>query len=114
MEHLSAPIRAAAAPSSSSSSSHFSLAPDGSADVRDSAPLLIFICGTNDSSKGTEELAPLKSIQGTAPGEGIYEEVCQTMNALELDRDKLFSVTSDGAASMAAVREGVVAALTER
>uniref|UniRef100_A0A8C4UKQ9 SPIN-DOC-like zinc-finger domain-containing protein n=1 Tax=Falco tinnunculus TaxID=100819 RepID=A0A8C4UKQ9_FALTI len=92
---------------------YFSLALDESNDVRDSAQLLIFIRGTNDSFEVTEELAALKSIKGTTTGEDIYEKVCQTMNDLELDWGKLFSVTTDGAPSMVGSMKGVVARINK-
>ena len=89
------------------------MALDESNDVHDSAQLLIFIRGTNDSFKVTEELAALKSIKGTTIGEDIYEKVCQTMNDLELDWGKLFSVTTDGAPSMVGSMKGVVARINK-
>ncbi|XP_066127213.1 general transcription factor II-I repeat domain-containing protein 2-like [Saccopteryx bilineata] len=89
--------------------SYFSLALDESNDVRDSAQLLIFICGMNDNFKVTEELAALQSIKGTTTGEDIYEKVSQTVKDLELDWAKLSSVTTDGAPSMVGPKKGVIA-----
>ncbi|XP_069469912.1 general transcription factor II-I repeat domain-containing protein 2-like [Ambystoma mexicanum] len=93
--------------------SYFSLALDESNDVRDSAQLLIFICGTNDNFEVTEELAALQSIKGTTTGEDIYEKVCQTLNGLELDWAKLASVTTDGAPSMVGSKKGVIACINQ-
>ncbi|XP_069502448.1 general transcription factor II-I repeat domain-containing protein 2-like [Ambystoma mexicanum] len=93
--------------------SYFSLALDESNDVRDSAQLLIFICGTNDNFEVTEELAALQSIKGTTTGEDIYEKVCQTLNGLELDWAKLASVTTDGAPSMVGSKKGVIARINQ-
>ncbi|XP_069481480.1 general transcription factor II-I repeat domain-containing protein 2-like [Ambystoma mexicanum] len=93
--------------------SYFSLALDESNDVRDSAQLLIFIRGTNDNFKVTEELAALQSIKGTTTGEDIYEKVCQTLNGLELDWAKLASVTTDGAPSMVGSKKGVIACINQ-
>uniref|UniRef100_A0A8C4UDT3 Uncharacterized protein n=1 Tax=Falco tinnunculus TaxID=100819 RepID=A0A8C4UDT3_FALTI len=87
----------------------FSLALDESNDVRDSAQLLIFVRGTNDRFEVTEELAALKSTKGTTTGEDIHEKVCQTVNDLELDWGKLFSVTPGGAPSVVGSMKGVVA-----
>ncbi|XP_069498946.1 general transcription factor II-I repeat domain-containing protein 2-like [Ambystoma mexicanum] len=93
--------------------SYFSLALDESNVVRDSAQLLIFIRGTNDNFKVTEELAALQSIKGTTTGEDIYEKVCQTLNGLELDWAKLASVTTDGAPSMVGSKKGVIACINQ-
>ncbi|XP_077307209.1 general transcription factor II-I repeat domain-containing protein 2-like [Lithobates pipiens] len=93
--------------------SYFSLALDESNDVRDSAQLLIFICGTNDNFEVTEELAALQSIKGTTTGEDIYEKVCQTVNGLELDWAKLASVTTNGAPSMVGSKKGVIARINQ-
>lgn len=93
--------------------SYFSLALDESNDVRDSAKLLIFICGSNDDFEVIEELAALQSIKGTTTGEDIYEKVCQTMNGLELDWAKLASVTTDGVPSMVGSKKRVIARINQ-
>ncbi|XP_034260429.1 general transcription factor II-I repeat domain-containing protein 2-like [Pantherophis guttatus] len=92
---------------------YFSLALDKSNDVCDSAQLLIFIRGTNDYFEVTEELAALKSIEGTTAGESIFEKVRQTMNDLELDWAKLASVTTNAGPSMAGCMKGVVARINK-
>ncbi|KAM8812643.1 general transcription factor II-I repeat domain-containing protein 2-like [Rhynchonycteris naso] len=93
--------------------SYFSLALDESNDVRDSAQLLIFICGTNANFKVTEELAVLQSIKGTTTGEDIYEKVSQTVKDLELGWAKLAIVTTDGASSMVGSKKGVIAHINQ-
>ncbi|XP_067318488.1 general transcription factor II-I repeat domain-containing protein 2-like [Anolis sagrei] len=98
---------------STKKNSYFSLALDESNDVRDSAQLLIFIRGTNDHFEVTEELAALQSIKGTTTGEDIYEKVCETVNALNLDWAKLVSVTTDGAPSMVGSKKGVIARINQ-
>ncbi|KAM8774793.1 general transcription factor II-I repeat domain-containing protein 2-like [Rhynchonycteris naso] len=91
----------------------FSLSLDECNDVPDSAQLLIFIRGTNDNFKVTEELVALQSIKATITGEDIYEKVSQTVKDLELDWAKLASVTTDGVPSMVGSKKGVIAHINQ-
>ncbi|KAJ8009623.1 hypothetical protein DPEC_G00090820 [Dallia pectoralis] len=89
----------------------FALAMDESNDVQDTAQLLIFICGVSESFEVSEELAALKSLQGTTTGEDIFVQVCKTMEQLDLHWSKLASITTDGAPSMVGTTRGLVGRL---
>ena len=86
----------------------FSLAMDESTDVQDTAQLLIFIRGINANFELCEELAALRSLKGTTTGEDVFDNVCQTMLALDLDWSKLASITTDGAPSMVGAARGLI------
>uniref|UniRef100_A0A3P9L1T0 Uncharacterized protein n=1 Tax=Oryzias latipes TaxID=8090 RepID=A0A3P9L1T0_ORYLA len=86
----------------------FSLALDESTDVQDTAQLLIFIRGVSANFEFCEELAALKSLKGTTTGEDIFNNVCQTMEELDLDWAKLASITTDGAPSMVGASRGLI------
>lgn len=89
----------------------FALAMDESNDVQDTAQLLIFIRGVSASFEVCEELAALKSLNGTTTGEDIFVQVCKTMEELNLDWSKLTSITTDGAPSMVGTTRGLVGRL---
>lgn len=89
----------------------FSLALDESTDVQDTAQLLIFIRGVSANFEMCEELAALQSLKGTTTGEDIFDNVCKTMEKLDLDWAKLASITTDGAPSMVGASRGLIGRL---
>ena len=86
----------------------YSFALDGSTDEVDTAQLAVFVRGVDDNFNVTEELAGLCSLKETTTGQDIFRELENTMQALDLDYNKLVGITTDGAPSMAGVRSGLV------
>ncbi|GCC27815.1 hypothetical protein chiPu_0006241 [Chiloscyllium punctatum] len=60
----------------------FSLALDESCNVRDTAQLLIFICGITTDFKITEELAAMQSMKGTTTGNDLFTELNAHLDTL--------------------------------
>jgi hypothetical protein len=73
---------------------------DESNDITDTAQLLIFIRGIDDTFMFHEELSGLCSLKGTITGEDLFLKVQETVASLELSLEKLKSVTTDGGKDM--------------
>ena len=80
--------------------SAFSIALDESTDLRDTAPLVVFIRGVTDNFEAIKEFLDMASMQSTITGQNICEEVTKLMNKFEIDSSKLVDITTDGAPSM--------------
>ena len=87
---------------------HFSLALDGSCDIRDTEQLLIFIRGINNTFELIEELASVQSIKDFVIGEHLLIEVEECVSNLGLDWEKLVNVTTDGCPSFTGKNKGLL------
>jgi len=92
----------------------FSLAMDESTDVCDTAQLLIFIRGIDDSFNVYEELADLCSLKGTTTGDDLFESIDKSLNNLGLEWKKLVSVTTDSGKNMSGSNKGVVGRIKKK
>ena len=86
----------------------FSIALDESCDVSDTSQMLVFIRGIDKDFQITEELAALHSLKGTTTGLDVFERLQETLRSLNLDWNKLTSVTTDGAKSMVGRLTGLI------
>lgn len=62
----------------------FSWALDESCHVRDTAQLLVFVCGITKDFQFTEELAAVRSMKGTTAGSQVFTELRACMDTLGL------------------------------
>ncbi|GCC42994.1 hypothetical protein chiPu_0027270, partial [Chiloscyllium punctatum] len=92
----------------------FSLALDESCDIRDTAQLLIFICGITTDFKITEELAAMQSMKGTTIGNDLFTEVNARLDTLGLKWDKLAGVTTDGCPNLTGKNVGLLKRMQDK
>ena len=81
------------------SSFHFwwcSLALVESTNVQNTAQLLVFMCGINNSFKLFEELLSAESIKDTTTGLDIFNAVSSCIERAGLMSNKMASITTDG------------------
>ena len=71
-----------------------SIALDESVDVKDIAQLAVFVRGSNSEFEILEEFARLHPLKGTSTGEDIFEAVKLCSEDLDLQFNKLMSVTT--------------------
>ena len=88
-----------------------SLAVDESADLTDTAQLIIFIRGVDDNFNVFQELLSLESLYGTTKGANIFQKLKLCTENFELDMNKLISICTDGAPAMVGKNNGMVALL---
>ncbi|KAK0145774.1 General transcription factor II-I repeat domain-containing protein 2B [Merluccius polli] len=86
----------------------YSLALDESNDIKDTAQLLIFIRGINDSFEITEELLSMESLKGKTRGEDLYEQVSAVIKRMKLPWSKLASFTTDGSPNLTGKNVGLL------
>ena len=91
-------------------STYFSLALDGSGDIRDTEQLLIFIRGINidNTFEVTEELASVQPMKDSVNGEDLLIEVEECVSNLGLDWGNLVNVTTDGCPSFTGKNKGLL------
>ncbi|XP_067933078.1 general transcription factor II-I repeat domain-containing protein 2-like [Watersipora subatra] len=82
------------------SSTLYSLALDESNDVKDTAQLLIFIRGINDTFELTEEFLTMESLKGQTRGEDLYDRMSAVIENRKLPWSKLINVTTDGSPNL--------------
>jgi hypothetical protein len=70
--------------------------------------LLIFIRGIDATFTVHEELRGLCSLRGAATGEDLFLKVQETLASLEMNWEKLKSVTTDGGKIICGSKTGVV------
>ena len=88
---------------------HYSLALDESTDQGDTAQLVIFIRGIDENLNVTEEMLDLCHMKGTTTGRDIYEYVNLALEKFNVDRRKIYSITTDGAPALTGKNNGFVA-----
>jgi len=86
----------------------YSLALDESNDVKDTAQLLIFIRGINDTFEITEEFLTMESLKGTTRGEDLYDRVSTVIENMKLPWSKLINVTTDGSPNLTGKNVGLL------
>lgn len=91
----------------------FSVALDESVDINDIARLAIVARYFDDGSV-YEELICLLPLQGTTRGEDIFSEFVKHFEKRNIDLNKKFCVTTDGAPAMIGRHKGFVSLLIER
>ncbi|XP_033842309.1 general transcription factor II-I repeat domain-containing protein 2-like [Periophthalmus magnuspinnatus] len=92
----------------------YSLALDESNDVKDTAQLLIFIRGINDSFEITEEFLSMESLKGTTRGEDLYEKVSAAIETRKLPWSKLANVTTDGSPNLTGKNVGLLKRIQDK
>ncbi|XP_067939563.1 general transcription factor II-I repeat domain-containing protein 2-like [Watersipora subatra] len=73
---------------------------DESNDVKDTAQLLIFIRGINDTFEITDEFLTMESLKGQTRGEDLYDRVSAVIEKMKLPWSKLINVTTDGSPNL--------------
>ena len=99
------------------SSGHFEwffIAVDESTDAQDTAQLLIYIRGIDDSFKITEELLSMESLKDTTTGKDLFESVINSITRSGLSLDKLASITTDCASSLTGKHSGLVKLMNDK
>jgi hypothetical protein len=91
----------------------FSVIVDGNTDVVDTAQLTIFIRGMDLNYDITEELVALSSMKGSITGIELYEQVMRTIEKFNLNLNKIYGITTDGAPVMVGKKSGLTALITE-
>ena len=86
----------------------YSLALDESADITDTAQLVIFIRGCNEDLEVNEYLLDLIPLKGNTTGEDLFRALYSTIQKYNLDLNKLVSIITDGAPAMIGTRKGLV------
>ncbi|XP_071200642.1 general transcription factor II-I repeat domain-containing protein 2A-like [Rhinoderma darwinii] len=92
----------------------YSLALDESNDIKDTAQLLIFIRGINDSFEITEELLSMESLKGKTRGEDLYEQVSAVIERMKLPWSKLANVTTDGSPNLTGKNIGLLKRIQDK
>ena len=88
---------------------HYCLALDESTDQGDTAQLVIFIRGIYENLNVTEEMLDLCHMKGTTTGRDIYEYINLALEKFNVDRRKIYSITTDGAPALTGKNNGFVA-----
>lgn len=76
---------------------YFSLAFDENTDISDSAQLVVFLRGVNESFQVTEEMLNLISFKGTTTGIDIFHAIENCLGENNLDLEILSGISTDGA-----------------
>lgn len=83
-----------------------SIAMDESADINDTAQLVLFIRGIDENFNITEELACMRSLKGTTTGCDIFREFLEGVSTLKVPIRNICSITTDGAPNMTGKKSG--------
>ena len=94
--------------------SSYSLAPDESNDIRDTAQLLLFIRGINDNFEITDEFLAMESLKGQTRGEDLYERVSAVIKRMKLPWSKLANVTMDGSPNLTGKHVGLLKRIQDK
>ena len=86
----------------------YSLALDKSTDIKETAQLVIFVRGKDESFCVIEELDAMVPLEGTTKGRYLLEDVITTLNRLKFNLKNISGVTTDKGPSMCASRQGLI------
>ena len=89
----------------------YSLALDESTDQSDTA--VIFIRKIDENFNIIEEMLDLCHIKGTATGKNIYEFVNLSLDKFNIDRNNIYSITTDGAPALTGKHNGFITLFKE-
>lgn len=87
---------------------YFSLAFDESTDISNTAQLVVFVRGVNESFQVTEEMLNVISLKGTTTGEDIFQAVKTCLGENNLMPELLSGICTDGAPSMIGKGKGAI------
>lgn len=90
---------------------YYSAALDESVYVEDTAQLAIFVRGINSEFILTEWLVKLVPLKGSTIGKDIWDGFRECAWKIQLDLEKLVSVTTDGVPAMVCSKNGYVSLL---
>jgi len=93
---------------------YFSIAFDESTDISDTAQLVIFVRGVNESFQITEEMLKLISLKGTTKGEDIFHAVENSLCENNLDLEIISGISTDGAPAMVGKEKGAIKLLIDK
>ena len=91
----------------------FSLALDESTDVSDLSQLCVWVRFVNSDFTVEDELLGIRAMHGRTRGADILCKLEEILSDYKLPKDKLISVSTDGAPNMTGVNVGLVALLKE-
>ncbi|GBM26340.1 General transcription factor II-I repeat domain-containing protein 2A [Araneus ventricosus] len=83
-----------------------SIAMDESADINDTAQLVLFIRGVDENFEITEKLACICSLKGTTKGCDIFREFQKGLLTLTVPITNICNITTDGAPNMTGKKSG--------
>lgn len=93
---------------------YFSLAFDESTDISDTAQIVVFVRGENESFKITKEMLNLISLKGSTKGEDIYHAVDKCLSENNLGLEFLSGISTDGAPAMVGKEKGAIKLLIDK
>ena len=70
--------------------------------------MVIFIRGIDENLNVTEEMLDLCHMKGTTTGRDIYEYVNLALEKFNVDRIKIYSITTDGAPDLTGKNNGLL------
>ena len=91
----------------------YSLALDESTDQSDTAQLVIFIRGIDENFNIIEEMLDLCHIKGTTTGKDIYEFVNLSLDKFNINRNNIYSITTDGVPALTGKHNGFITLFKE-
>ncbi|XP_026461497.1 general transcription factor II-I repeat domain-containing protein 2-like, partial [Ctenocephalides felis] len=92
----------------------FPIACDGTTDISGTAQLAVFLRACDSTFNIFDELLELIPMAGTTTGQDIFTCVFDMFQKFNLPSEKLLSVATDGAPSMAGKNKGFVALLKQK
>ncbi len=94
--------------------SAYSIACDESTDISDSAQLLVFLRGVNETFEVTQELAGIETLSGTTKGEDLFFAVERVLEKNELKWEKMAGITTDRAPAMVGRKSGLATFMSQK
>ncbi len=73
---------------------------DENTDQGDTAQLAIFIRGVDATFTFGKEMLDLCHMKGTTTGRDIFEQVNSTLKVMNINKNKIISITTDGSPAM--------------